>query len=124
VVEIMSPPLEIQVLGRRVVQPDPALGDQLQDHGGDEGLGVAADPDMPVRRRLGGLAQPAHPGRADPLAALVVDPQLYPCETGVDDLLDGLLQLRPIGKGDGHGVCSFVCSGVPAETSRPPLTPA
>lgn len=60
-----------QVVYRRFVQPDPALGNQLQHHGRREGLDVAADPEVPVCRRLRLLAQPAHPGAADPLAELI-----------------------------------------------------
>ncbi|WSY63851.1 hypothetical protein OH799_13915 [Nocardia sp. NBC_00881] len=70
-----------QVVGRRSVQPDLALGHQLQHHGRGEGLGVAADPNPPVDRRLGALAQLGHPSAADPLAPFIVHAQRHSDET-------------------------------------------
>jgi hypothetical protein len=37
-----------QPLGHAAVQVEPVLGDQLEQHGGDEGLGVAGDPEPVV----------------------------------------------------------------------------
>ncbi len=90
-----------QVTGHRVVQPDLALGHQLQHHGCDEGLGDAAHPEMPVRRRLRARAELAPPGAGGPLAPLIVHAHLHTEETGIEERLDGLLQLRAILPGGG-----------------------
>ncbi len=108
-----DPPVEAepgQVVGHGGVQADPALGHQHEHRGRDEALGDAADAEVPVGQRLGVPAQFAHPGAADPLAPPVVHPQLHAEDTGLDDLLDRLLQfgaIRPLdGKDDGHDCSS------------------
>ncbi len=96
-----------QVVVDVAVQPDPPLRDQLEHHDGDEGLGVAAHPDLPVdrhrrpvrevsdsRARTAGSAVPVADG-----GQCARNAELR--HQGVEALLHG--RRRRGGSGGGHG---------------------
>ncbi len=91
------------------VEADLALGDQLQDDDGDEGLGVAAGPDLPVDRDPGPGGQVADPGGVGAVAAVAAldggegggHPVLL--HQRVEALLNGVRARCGGGRGRGEG---------------------
>jgi hypothetical protein len=62
----------------RVVQPDPALADELEQHHRHERLRFAADPDVPVDRHRHAGVQVGHAAAGHGHSALVADQALRP----------------------------------------------
>ncbi len=96
-----DPPVQAeprQVAGHRSVQLQLPLGHQLQYDGRRHGLGHAADPERPVRRRLRGRPQLAHSRAADPLTLLVVHSHLDSSEPGIHKRLHRRRHLRPLSR--------------------------
>jgi len=62
-----------QVVGDRVVEPDPPLADELEDHGGDERLGHAGDPDPAPRVGCSPGTQVTDAGRTTPGVTVLDD---------------------------------------------------